>query len=157
MSMLLCGCSQNQSNLSVSSPYEILVKDKMLSYYGEKSDFEKVGFDIVSKALESTLSKRNNVYVNGKGNIRNIVITSKDVTTYRNISVGDNVHKIENNFNHEINLKTSYSVLFDGTREINPKDKSAKQDGFIWINYTTNGETIEKITIYDVLYGKEMR
>lgn len=129
----------------------------MLSYYGEKSDFENSGFDIVYKALESSQSKKNNVFVNKEGSVRNIVITNKDVVTYQNISVGDSIDKIKNTFNYEVNLKTSYAVLFDKSTEINPKDDSNKQDDFIWINYTTNGKTIEKITIYDVLYGKEMR
>ena len=157
LSLLLCGCSQNKSNSAISNPYEISTKSGMLSYYGEKSDFENSGFDIVYKALESSQSKKNNVFVNKEGSVRNIVITNKDVVTYQNISVGDSIDKIKNTFNYEVNLKTSYAVLFDKSTEINPKDDSNKQDDFIWINYTTNGKTIEKITIYDVLYGKEMR
>ena len=155
--MLLCGCSQNQSSSVLNNPYEISTNDGVLSYYGEKSDFESAGFDSFSKALESSMSKKNNVFANKEGIVRNIVITDRDIVTYRNISVGDSVDKIENAFAHEVNLNTSYSVLFDGVTEINPKNSSPIQDDFIWINYTTNGKTIEKITIYDVLYGKEMK
>ena len=158
LSMLLCGCSQSKSNSTISNPYEISVKGDVLSYYGEKSDFDNAGFDITSKALESSQSKKNNVFVGKEDAIRNIVITSKDISTYKGISVSDSVDKIKSSFIYENSLGNNYAVLFDGTTEVDAKDKSAtKQDDFILINYATNGKTIEKITICDVLYGREMR
>lgn len=157
LSILLCGCSQKQSDLMASNPYEIGVNGDVLSYYDDKSHFESCGFEILNNALKSTQSKRNNIFVNKDDHIRNIVVVDEDIITYKGISVGDDVNKILNNFEYENSLGDNYSVLFDGTTEINSKDKSAKQDDFIWINYTTNDKTIEKITICDVLYGKEMR
>ena len=157
LSILLCGCSQKQSNSMISNPYEIGVNGNVLSYYDNKSNFESCGFEILNNALKSTQSKQNNVFVNKEDHVRNIVVADKDIITYKGISVGDDVNKILNNFEYENSLGDNYSVLFDGTTEINSKDKSAKQDDFIWINYTTNGKIIEKIAICDVLYGKEMR
>ncbi len=158
LSMLLCGCSQSKSNSTISNPYEISVKGDVLSYYGEKSEFKNAGFDISNKALESSQSKKNNIFVGKEDSVRSIVITSKDITTFKDISVGDSVDEIESSFKYENSLGNNYAVLFNGTTEIDSKDKSAtKQDDFILINYATNGKTIEKITIYDVLYGREMR
>ena len=157
MPILFCGCSQKQSDLMVSNPYEIGVNGDVLSYYDDKSNFESCGFKILDNALKSTQSKQNNIFVNKEYHVRNIVVVDKNIITYKGISVGDGVNKILNNFEYENPLGDNYSVLFDGATEINSKDKSAKQDGFIWINYTTSGKTIEKIAICDVLYGKEMR
>ena len=157
ISILLCGCSQKQSNLIVSNPYELDVNGDVLSYYDDKSNFKSCGFEILNNALKSTQSKRNNIFVNKEDHIRNIVVVDKNIITYKGISVGDGVNKILNNFEYENPLGDNYSVLFDGTTEINSKDKSTKQDDFIWINYTTNGKTIEKIAICDVLYGREMK
>ena len=157
LSLSLCGCSQKQSNLTESNPYEIIVNGDTLSYYDDKSNFERCGFEVLNNALKSLQLKQNNIFVNKEEHIRNIVVVDENIITYKGISVGDSVSKISNNFKYENSLGNNYSVLFDKTIEINPKDKSVKQDVFIWINYITNGKTIKKITICDVLYGKELR
>lgn len=158
ITFILSGCSNTQnSSTKVENPYEINVKGKILSYYGDKTDFENIGFEVLNSPLKSSQSNKNNIFTNSEDIIRNIVVTDKNISTYKDIAVGDSVDKIENAFTNEVNLKTSYAVLFDGTNEIDPKNDDIKKDNCIWINYTTNGKTIEKIAIYDVLYGKEMR
>lgn len=123
LSILLCGCSQKQSDLMVSNPYEIGVNGDVLSYYDDKSHFESCGFEILNNALKSTQSKRNNIFVNKDDHIRNIVVIDENIITYKGISVGDGVDKILNNFEYENPLGDNYSVLFDGTAEINSKSK----------------------------------
>ena len=158
ITFILSGCSNaKNSSTKVENPYEINVKGEILSYYGDKTDFENIGFEVLNSSLKSSQSNKNNIFVNNEDIIRNIVIADKNTSTYKDIAVGDNVDKIENTFVNEVNLKTSYAVLFDGKNEINPKNDDIKKDNCIWINYTTNGKTIEKIAIYDMLYGKEMR
>ena len=158
ITFILSGCSNaKNSSTKVENPYEINVKGEILSYYGDKTDFENIGFEVLNNSLKSSQSNKNNIFVNNEDAIRNIVITDKNTSTYKDIVVGDSVDKIESSFINEVNLKTSYAVLFDGTNEIDPKNDDIKKDNCIWINYTTNGKTIEKIAIYDVLYGKEMR
>lgn len=158
ITFILSGCSNTKkSSTKVENPYEINVKGEILSYYGDKTDFENIGFEVLNSSLKSSQSNKNNIFVNNEDAIRNIVITDKNTSTYKGIVVGDSIDKIESSFINEVNLKTSYAVLFDGTNEIDPKNDDIKKDNCIWINYTTNGKTIEKIAIYDVLYGKEMR
>lgn len=158
ITFILSGCSNaKNSSAKVENPYEINVKGEILSYYGDKTDFENIGFEVLNSSLKSSQSNKNNIFVNNEDAIRNIVITDKNTSTYKGIVVGDSIDKIESSFINEVNLKTSYAVLFDGTNEIDPKNDDIKKDNCIWINYTTNGKTIEKIAIYDVLYGKEMR
>lgn len=158
IAFILSGCSNaKNSSTKVENPYEINVKGEILSYYGDKTDFENIGFEVLNSPLKSSQSNKNNIFANSEDMIRNIVIIDKNISTYKDITVGDSVDKIESSFINEINLKTSYAVLFDGTNEIDPKNDDIKKDNCIWINYTTNGKTIEKIAIYDVLYGKEMR
>ena len=107
----------------VSNPYEIGVNGDVLSYYDDKSHFESCGFEILNNALKSTQSKRNNIFVNKDDHIRNIVVIDDNIITYKGISVGDGVDKILNNFEYENPLGDNYSVLFDGTAEINSKSK----------------------------------
>lgn len=156
--LILSGCSNGKNtSVDVKNPYEISVSGEILSYYGNKSDFENAGFEVLNSSLKSSQSSKNNIFVNSENTIRNIVITDKSASTYKGIAVGDDVDKIENAFINEVSLKTSYAVLFDGVNEINPQNSDIKKNNYIWINYTTNGKTIEKIAIYDVLYGKEMQ
>lgn len=158
ITFILSGCSNaKNSSIKVENPYEINAKGEILSYYDDKTDFEHIGFEVLNSPSKSSQSNKNNVFVNNEDTIRNIVITDKKISTYKGIVVGDSIDKIETSFINEVNLKTSYAVLFDGTNEIDPKNDDIKKDSCIWINYTTNGKTIEKIAIYDVLYGKEMR
>lgn len=158
ITLILSGCSNSKNtSVDVKNPYEINANGEILSYYGDKSEFENVGFEVLNSSLKSSQSNENNIFVNNEDAIRNVVIADKSISTYKNIAVGDNVDKIEKTFTYEVSLKTSYAVLFDGTNEVNPKNDNTKKDNYIWINYTTNGKTIEKIAIYDVLYGKEMR
>lgn len=49
-----------------------------------------------------------------------------------------------------------YSVLFNGSTEVNPTETD-KDDSWIWINYTYDNDKITDISIYDVKYGREMR
>lgn len=156
MIFMLCGCSADQENISVTHPYELSTNNKILSYYGKSSEFTDENFDIITSVLKSIQSNINNVYVDKGDNIRSIVITDKDVSTYKGISVGDNISAIEKAFSYETNVGENYTVLFDSDKEIDPKS-SSKKDDFIWLNFTTNDKTIEKISIYDVKFGREMR
>lgn len=156
LSLTLCGCSQGWQAASKLSPCEISVNDTTLSYYDEPSAFEENDFEIQESSLKSVQSKTNNIYINKDNTIRNIVVSDKGIITYKNISVGDNINKLKKSFTHITNIGDNYSVLFDGEKEVDPKNASVEND-FIWLNFTTDDGTITKIAIYDVKFGKEMR
>ena len=88
--------------------------------------------------------------------IRCISVANKTVKTYKGISVGDNINKIENIFSCEYKVGDNYMVIFNNNVEEDPTNQN-KEDNWIWINYITDGSQITQIQIYDVKYGREMR
>lgn len=155
---LLSGCSQNESNeIVVNNPYEITKDTSTLSYYDTENNINIDGFNVIENNLQNLQDKNNNIIVDDNGTIRCIIIVNDTVKTFKSISVGDDINKIENTFNQISQLKDTYSVLFnDDNTEENP-DNQNKEDNWIWITYYTDGSKITSIQIYDVLYGRELR
>ncbi len=153
---LLSGCSNSSTNKSeVKSPSDILVENKVVSYYDNPDIYKNNGFSVEEKALNSSKSKSNNVFVNKEGKVRCITILDDTVSTYKNISVGSSISEIENAFQYENGTTKAYAVLFDGNIEVNPKDtKLKKEDGFIWVNYFIDNNVVTKIQIFDALFAK---
>lgn len=89
--------------------------------------------------------------------IRAFTIFDSSVTTFKSISVGDSITKVEDSFEYEYAMgDTMYSVLFDNSTEINPTEED-KDDSWLWINYTYDDDKITSISIYDVKYGRKMQ
>ena len=152
---LLSGCAKNQSNvISVNNPYEIEYNGKILSYY---DTVDQVAIDnfIILENNGSNLDYKdgNSILVNDYGIIRAISITDNDVITYKSISVGDDVKKIEDSFeNVQIN-PINYYVLFNGNSE-EVSYNSNIEDNWIWIHYVINDSKITRILIYDTKYSR---
>lgn len=157
ISFLLTGCSSKTEvqETTINNPYEIAINNEILSYYGNKDDIPK-SFDVLDISASNLQNDSNNILVNNENSIRCISVTNKDVITYNQISVGDNISLIEDTFVHEYKMDNKYMVIFNGATEEDPTNQN-KEDGWIWINYITDGSQITKIQIYDVEFSSEMR
>ncbi len=154
---ILSGCSSNKSNeISVDNPYEIIKGTSTLSYYDTKDSIEISGFNVLENSLQNAVDKNNNIIVNDSGAIRCITVVDDTVKTFRSISTGDEIAKIEETFNYEYQFGNDYTVLFNNDTEVDPASQK-KEDTWIWITYYTDGTQITSIRIYDVKYGREMR
>ena len=140
---------------TINNPYEIAINNEILSYYGNKDDVPK-SFNVLDISASNLQNDSNNILVNNENSIRCISVTNKDVITYNQISVGDNISLIEDAFVHEYKMDNKYMVIFNGATEEDPTNQN-KEDGWILINYITDGSQITKIQIYDVKFGSEMR
>ena len=157
ISILLTGCSSKTEvqETTINNPYEIVINNEILSYYGNKDDIPK-SFDVLDISASNLQNDSNNILVNNENSIRCISVTNKDVITYSQISVGDNINLIEDTFIHEYKMDNKYMVIFNGVTEEDPTNQN-KEDDWIWINYITDGSKITKIQIYDVKFGSQMR
>ena len=157
ISFLLTGCSSKTEvqEMTINNPYEISIDNDILSYYGNKDDIPK-SFDVLNISPSNLQNDGNNILVNDENSIRCISITNEDVITYKQISVGDDISLIEDTFIYEYKIENKYIVIFNGTIEEDPTNQN-KQDGWLWINYITDGSQITQIQIYDVKFGREMR
>lgn len=154
---LLTGCAEKQSNVNgVDNPYEIKCNNQILSYYDTKDQIRIDNFNILENNLQNFWSENNSIFVNQDGIIRCISIMDANVVTYKSISVGDNIKKIEESFENVGTFQNTYTVLFNGNSEEDSSNQS-KGDDWLWINYITDGSKITQIQIYDVQYGREMR
>ena len=157
ISFLLTGCSSKTEvqETTINNPYEISIDNEILSYYGNKDSIPK-SFDVLDISASNLQNDSNNVLVNNENSIRCISVTNKDVITYNQISVGDKINLIEDEFAYEYKIDNKYMVIFNGTIEEDPTNQN-KQDSWLWINYITDGSQITKIQIYDVKFGRDMR
>lgn len=155
---MLTGCSSNKSNeINIDNPYEIAKGTSTLSYYDTEDSIEIDGFNVLENNLRNALDKNNNIIVNSSGVIRCITIVDDTVKTFRSISIGDKIAKIEETYNNKDQICNNYMVLFDdNNKEEDPANKN-KEDTWIWITYYTDGSQITSIQIYDVQYGRECR
>lgn len=152
--LLVSGCAQNRP--TVQYPYEVKKGAKTVSYYDTIDKLAIDDFHVIDNDTRWTdgfSDSDSEILIDENGTIRKIRIIDSSITTYRSISVGDSIDKIESSFEYEAqDYYTSYLVLFDGTTEKNPTD-SNKEDDWIWIVYETDGSVITVISIYDVKYG----
>lgn len=157
---LLSGCSQSKSEeISVNNPYEIAKGATTLSYYDTEDNISIDGFKILDLTPENVIGIQNqneNRIIIKDGIIRCIYIVDKDISTYNDISVGDSIDKIENNYEYEYKTGSYYNVVFNGNIEDNLTNQN-KEDNWICITYFTDGSKITSIQIYDVKYGSELR
>ena len=149
--LLLSGCSKN-----VNNPYELAKGTSTLSYYDTEDSINIDGFNVVENNLQNYQDKNNNILVNDDGIIRCITITDTAVKTYKGISVGDSVDRIEDAFDYESKLNDYYTVLFNGNIEENLENRNL-EDNWIWINYLTDDFQIIAIQIFDVKYGRVLQ
>lgn len=85
--------------------------------------------------------------------IRHIYIVDRDVITYKQISVGDSIDKIEDAFEYEDKVHDVYKVVFNGDTEEKVTNQN-KEDDWIWIAYYTDGSEITQIMIYDAKFAQ---
>lgn len=151
ISFLLIGCSSK-----VNSPYEVSINNKTVSYYDNAENIPDT-FNALEISIINAQDKGNNILVNKDNLIRCFSITSNDVITYNQISVGDSIDLVKDKFSYEKEYgNNNYTVIFKGASEQDP-DNENKEDDWICINYVTDGSTITQIQIYDVKFGRELR
>lgn len=121
-----------------------------ISYSGKTLTYgeNKVDDAFFTDGVELTLNNDNEV--------RSITITNKDVKTYKDISVGDKIEKVQFNYNYENEMGDNIFVTINGNEEIDPKTENKPVDT-IYINYYYDNDTITKIAIYDATYATTMR
>lgn len=156
---LMSGCSQNESDRNIDNPYEITKDASTLSYYDKEDNISIEGFTILDRTPDNVIGIRNqsnNCIIVHDKTIRCIFIVDEDIITYKGISVGDSVDKINSVFSNVNQLQDTYSVLFNANTEEYPTNQN-KEDDWIWITYYTDGSRITSIQIYDVLYGRELQ
>lgn len=149
---LLSGCGQKPS---VDHPYEIKYGEKTLSYYDTGDEIDTDDFNIedhYSYIFKISEIEKNTVTVGKDGEICRIIIIDSDVTTYKSISVGDNVKKIEKAFDNleKWDAGYTYGVCFNSDDvEKNPRDQN-KEDDWIRISYGVDDSKITWIEISDI-------
>lgn len=157
---LLSGCSQNKSDkISVNNPYEVAKGTSTVSYYDTEENIDIDGFtilDLIPNNIIGIREQSNNCIIVHDGIIRCIYIVDEDIMTYKGISVGDNIDKLNNTFSNTSKLQDTYSVIFNNNTEEDPANPN-KEDAWIWITYYTDGSQIISIQIYDVKYGSELK
>ena len=156
---LLSGCGQRPS---VDHPYEVKYGEKTLSYYDTEDEIDINVFDVLENRYANLFgNEKNTVLVNEEGVIRCISILDSDIITYKSISVGDNVSKIEKSFENVFIAESSsdavnYMVVFNGDDIEEDPTNQNKEDSWICIGYITENSKIIMIRIYDVKYGYKM-
>lgn len=154
---VLSGCSKNESKeIVINNPYEIAKGETILSYYDTEDKVSIDGFNIIENTIQNFQDKNNNIIVNDDGKIRCITIVDNTTKTFKSISVGDNVNKIEESFDNEYKTGSYYNVVFNGNIEDDLTNQD-KEDDWICITYYTDDEKITSIQIFDVKYGREMK
>ena len=153
--LFLTGCSsEKEQNVIINNPYEISIKNKVLSYYDTESEINNDEFKIFDSGFKVNQSTTNNIIVtNEDKNIRCISIVDSEIITFGQIAVGDSIEKVIDTFDSEYKMNdNNYCVLFNGNQEEDPMS-TQKEDSWIWINYLTEDENIIRIQIYDVKFG----
>lgn len=154
---VLSGCSKNESNeIIINNPYEIAKGETTLSYYDTEDQISIDGFNVIENTIQNFQDKNNNIIVNDDGKIRCITIVDNITKTFKSISVGDNVNKIEESFDNEYQNGNNYMILFNNDVEEDPTNPD-KEDTWVWIIYSTDESKITSIQIYDVKYGSELK
>lgn len=74
--------------------------------------------------------------LNNENEIRSITITNKDVKTYKDISVGDKIEKVQFNYNYENEMGDNIFVTINGDKEIARKQKINRKIQFTSIIIT---------------------
>ena len=75
---------------------------------------------MLENAADNIIGIRNrsdNCIIVRDGVIRSVFIVDEDIVTYKGISVGDSVDKIENAFSKEYQLQDSYSIIYNEDAE----------------------------------------
>lgn len=119
----------------VENPYEIMVNGKILSMYDSSiEDFEANGFEVCEGILSSMSSENNNIEIYND-EIWAITIHDDSVTTYKSISVGDDISKVVDVFEYESVYENVYSVYFNKVgKEIKPT-KATKEGCSVFYNF----------------------
>lgn len=91
-----------------------------MSYYDTEDSIDIDGFNVLENSLRNSLDKNNNIIVNDSGAIRCITVVDDTVKTFRSISTGDEIAKIEETYSNEYKIGNNYMVLFNDDTEEDP-------------------------------------
>lgn len=160
--LLLSGCQGLSAN-AVTNPYEIKIGSKILSLYDDtKETFEDNGFEVL-ELLDDYFELENNniVYRDYTENneVCHISICDTGITTYKSISVGDDVKKLEQAFSKlhgedDHGFPGEYIVFFNSKgEEVNSSKDWDENERGSSIHYLTDDDSkITRIYITDVKY-----
>ncbi len=152
---VLAGCSKSEDKVEALLPEQIMYGDTVFTYGEEYVETE--GFTISENLVKLTmLADSNSVVLNDDGDIRVFYIQNDSATTYKGIKVGDDIQKVEKEFDHEYKDGEQYWVMFDGENEVE-QNSSDMEDDWIWIIYTCEDEKIQSIMIYDSEFARTMK
>lgn len=142
LSIFLIGCNKEINTNTSIDANQIYYHEKTLTY-----NTTNIDDDFYSNGINLVINKDNQV--------RSIEITNQEVKTYKNISVGDPVSKIQSSYNYETEIGNTIFVTINENTEI-PTD-SEKSDDTVYINYVCEDNTIKSIIIYDSQYATKMK
>lgn len=160
LTLILCSCSKK----SVNDPSEISVNGKIIKYSETKDTVEKKLGDegVVTELflLNDGYEYQNAVQIlyNDIENIRYLRVMDAKVDTYKNISVGDDISKVFEEFDYVQESGFYYSVIFNGIEEVDNRTVGI-QDDWIMISYKTveDSDTIVMINIIDMRFATQLR
>ena len=150
--IMLCGCSQKKQ---VNNPYEIQVGGKVLSYYDTQDVFKDAGFTMTDGLYDAV--EENLIFPRENNAVMSIHLMEGSVSTYKGISLGDNISKVTDIFQHETDLGDIVVVTFNGNTEV--KEAPDVPNECLTISYCCGGsdDVITKIIIADMLAQREFR
>lgn len=162
----LTGCSTTES--IINKPYEIALDNEILSYYGSVDDIPEKCIVTEASFLNFYEFNVNNndgimIAINNNNSIRGINIKNKDVITYKQISVGDDVNLLKNTFSNLLSaedvLMSVYAVAFNENGEINLQElnETDYEESWIFITYVVTNSKITEISIGDSRYHRVKR
>ena len=115
--LLLSGCGTAPASTSENKPYEIKVGSETLSIYDNREKFEENEFEVFedSTSIAGIMAgcKNNHIVVYNGELLGGPFIFSEDVITYKSISVGDDVSKIEDTFEYEVKSGDENSFTYN--------------------------------------------
>ncbi len=154
---LLSGCSHGE--VVVNNPYEVAKGASILSYYDTEDNISIDSFKVLEWGAESLIGltkQYENCIIVREGQIRYISIIDEDIVTYKQISVGDDIDKIEKAFSQIDQYHDIYTVFFNDEMKEDTANLD-REDTWISISYLTDGEKIIKISISDIKFARKLQ
>lgn len=153
--MLLNACSKMDETMN---PTDINVNGKIISFYSNKEKVEELlgeGKNVGDGpgAYTTYDDGKLGIHYNEEGKIRAFVLSNSSVKTYNNITCNDDISKVNDTYEYEVNIGNSVQVLLDGNKEVKWKGMDERADDQIIIQYyTRENNTIYEITMTDMRY-----
>ncbi len=130
-----------------------------MSYYDTEDNISIDSFKVLEWGAESLIGltkQYENCIIVREGQIRYISIIDEDIVTYKQISVGDDIDKIEKAFSQIDQYHDIYTVFFNDEMKEDTANLD-REDTWISISYLTDGEKIIKISISDIKFARKLQ